>query len=201
FGEGDVDELAVDLRAHGHGVERFGGADAVEIDRHVGRARGRRQHRNRIGRRRAAAAAAPPEGLHLLVRLRAGGGADFPGDHQCADQQNGYAPLERHCLMFAIGGAGGRNQPPPSAWNRLSTALKRARWSTTSVFSAWNKVCWTCSRVTRSMVPSRSLVSESSKARRELSTTWRCSRSVSAVSATAISARSTSPNADSTDLR
>ena len=54
FGEGNVDELAVDLRAHGHGIERARGADAVEIDRHVGRLGGDREHRNRLRRRRCA---------------------------------------------------------------------------------------------------------------------------------------------------
>ena len=49
FGERDRDQLAFDLRLHQHGVERARGADAVEIDRHVGALRDRRAHRHRIG--------------------------------------------------------------------------------------------------------------------------------------------------------
>ena len=52
FGEGDLDELAVDLRAHRYGVERLCGADAVEIDRHIGGLRSDREHRHRLGRAR-----------------------------------------------------------------------------------------------------------------------------------------------------
>ena len=40
FVERDLDELAFDLRAHRDGVERPHGADAVEIDRNIGAARG-----------------------------------------------------------------------------------------------------------------------------------------------------------------
>ncbi|MHC2536064.1 hypothetical protein ACVJMY_005633 [Bradyrhizobium diazoefficiens] len=47
FGEIDRDQLAVDLRAHGHGVERADRADAVEIDRDVLDAGRCRQHRHR----------------------------------------------------------------------------------------------------------------------------------------------------------
>ena len=47
FGEIHRDQLAVDLRAHRHRVERTDRADAVEIDRHVLDVRRRRQHRHR----------------------------------------------------------------------------------------------------------------------------------------------------------
>ena len=47
FLEIDRDQLAVDLRAHGHGVERFDGADRLQIDRHVGGLGGGDQHRHR----------------------------------------------------------------------------------------------------------------------------------------------------------
>src|SRR5262249_22871048 len=91
------------------------------------------------------------------------------------------------------GGTGG--QPPPSAWNRLTVAWKRASCTTTSTSCAWNRVCCVLSSVTRSMVPSRSRVSERSKARRELVTTSRWRRSRSAVCAMAMSAFSTSEKA------
>ena len=56
FDEIDRDQLAVDLGAHRHVVQRAHRADAVEIDRHVLDARRRRQHRHRqIGPRRAVA--------------------------------------------------------------------------------------------------------------------------------------------------
>ena len=72
FLEVDAEQLAVDLRAHGDGVERLGGADRVEIDRHVG-ALGRRRpapapgRRRRSGRARCAAAAAPA-GTEYIAR-------------------------------------------------------------------------------------------------------------------------------------
>ena len=43
FLEIDAEDAAVDLRPHGHDVARLGGADAVEIDGHVGNARRRRR--------------------------------------------------------------------------------------------------------------------------------------------------------------
>src|SRR5262249_18163343 len=114
-------QLAVDLRAHRHGVERLGGADAVEIDRHIGNARLDRDHRYRVARVAATAAlalafAGLAAGLLLLL-------ADLlPGrriihDAGCedeADEREGYTSLgARHrCAVFGAGG----NQPPPSAW-------------------------------------------------------------------------------------
>ena len=47
FLEQDGDQLALDLRAHRHGVQRADGADAFEIDRNVLGLRRRRQHRHR----------------------------------------------------------------------------------------------------------------------------------------------------------
>ena len=48
FPEGNRDQFAVDLRANGHRVEGPGGADAVEIDRHIGRARINGQNRDGV---------------------------------------------------------------------------------------------------------------------------------------------------------
>ena len=59
-------------------------------------------------------------------------------------------------------------QPPPSAWNRLTTACKRANWACASVSWAWNSACWVMSTVIRSTVPSRNRVSAISNARRVL---------------------------------
>ncbi len=74
FLEVDAEQLAVDLRAHGHGVERLDGADGVEIDRHVGFGRGGDQHRHRPAFGAEAAAA--------LLRRRAGEDVDQRrGDH------------------------------------------------------------------------------------------------------------------------
>src|SRR6185437_15827471 len=47
FLEIDAENFAVDLRADGHGVERLHRADGVEIDRNVGAANRRGQHRYR----------------------------------------------------------------------------------------------------------------------------------------------------------
>ena len=56
FLEVDAEQLAVDLRTHGHGVERLDGADGVEIDRHIGAGRGGDEHRHRpLGGEAAAA--------------------------------------------------------------------------------------------------------------------------------------------------
>ena len=74
----------------------------------------------------------------------------------------------------------GGNQLPPSAWKRLNTACRRASRATTRLSSAVNRVCWVCSTVTRSTVPSRNLVSASWKAWREVLTTTCCRRSRSA---------------------
>jgi len=46
FDECNLDQLAVHLRTHGHGVERLRGADTVEIDRDIGGFCKRRKHRN-----------------------------------------------------------------------------------------------------------------------------------------------------------
>ena len=56
FLEGDADQFAVDLRAHGNGIERFDRPDGVEIDRHVGLGGGGGEHRHRPARRAEAAA-------------------------------------------------------------------------------------------------------------------------------------------------
>ena len=64
---------------------------------------------------------------------------------------------------------GGCGQPPPSAWNRLTTACRRASRAWRRLSWAWNRGCWVFSTVTRSTAPSRSRVSEISNARRELS--------------------------------
>ena len=69
LGEGQGDELAVDLRADRDGIERFRGADAVEIDRHIGNPCLDRQHRHRIvpGLVPATACLCPSWGLCVVV--------------------------------------------------------------------------------------------------------------------------------------
>ena len=70
FGEGNRNELAVNLRAHQDGIEGLRGADAVEIDGHVGAPRIDRQHRHDIvciaASAEAEASAAALLGLLLL---------------------------------------------------------------------------------------------------------------------------------------
>jgi hypothetical protein len=43
----DAYQATVDLRLHGDGIKRAGGANAIEIDRHVGTPRDRGDHRDR----------------------------------------------------------------------------------------------------------------------------------------------------------
>jgi hypothetical protein len=73
FLEADAEQFAVDLRPHRDGVECLGGADGVEIDRHVGERGGRDQHRHRaVGGETAGAA--------LLLRRRAEDVIERAGD-------------------------------------------------------------------------------------------------------------------------
>ena len=114
FLEGYVDDLAVDLRADGHGVERLRGPHAVEIDRHVGHARGAGEHGNGIGGGGAAAAAALRRRQRRLPLRHVVDGNDA-GDDEAGNQENGDSPLEGHCISFASAPAAGGNQLPPSA--------------------------------------------------------------------------------------
>ena len=232
FGVVDAEQLAVDLRPHRHGVQRPDGADAVEIDRHVGPLGQGRDDRDRPVI--AAAAAAKARLLLLLRRLPPNGSGDpdqNEGNEGSRDRSSCGSPSPASLSRSAPinSGAAGRFtahyvhfmglwrhlnadsglwrpfrrlvagpsslgfcQPPPSAWNSETTAVRRSNWACARTSWAWNSVCWVCSRVTRSMVPSRSRVSDMSNAVCELVTTSRCSRSRSAVCCTAISARSTS---------
>ena len=117
--ERDVDDLAVDLRANGHGVERFRGADAVEIDRHVGCTRGDGEDGHGIGRGRAAAATAFRRRLRLLP-LRHVIHGDDAGDDEAGNQQHRESALEHHRITFALAPTPpaptpGGIQLPPSA--------------------------------------------------------------------------------------
>jgi hypothetical protein len=90
FNECNLDQLAVHLRTHGHGVERLRGADAVEIDRDIGGLRRRCKHRNRFARRAAAAASLEslrsPLCLPRLLCLRHIIDPDHARDDECADR-------------------------------------------------------------------------------------------------------------------
>ena len=100
FGEIDRDQLAVDLRAHGHVVERAHGADAVEIDRHVLDVRRCRQHRNRqIG-------TCGPVGGLLLLQRGPGDVAEAAEDQKRDRDRNGAAARAR-------GDAAARDRRPP----------------------------------------------------------------------------------------
>src|SRR5262249_11891187 len=153
--EQDTHQLAVDLRPDRHGIERLGGADAVEIDWNVGQLGGCREHRDR---RFAGAAAALAEGLAVLLRLH----QEYhdPGDSSDAEDREQVfekflhfrssvpftGSLSRTPTESSSGVAG---QPPPKAWYRLTIARNLARRTVASVSSAWNRVCCVLSRVMR----------------------------------------------------
>ena len=162
---------------HRHGVERLRGADAVEIDRHVGGARVDREHRHRIGVLGAGAALlALAFALDccccLLVGLRRPSNSDADAGHDDeADEGDALsvrgrviAACGRSALGPVHGGDTSRRRAPGTGSARPAgaQAAPSARLS-----SAWNSVCWVCSTVTRSTVPSRRRVSAISKARRE----------------------------------
>jgi hypothetical protein len=114
FRERYVDDFAVDLRAHRHGVERFRGAHAVEIDRNIGRTRGSGEHGNGFARGRAAAAAARHRRHRLLPLRHVVDGSDG-GDDEAGNEENGDSSFERHCTTFTPAATPGGNQPPPRA--------------------------------------------------------------------------------------
>ena len=123
FLEIDAEQLAVDLRADGDGIERLDGADGVEIDRHVRLGRRSDQHRHR------SAFGAEPAAGYLWRRL----GEDV-------DQRRGDRDEDQHDRHVAAGAALGlgpdllrqftvhRRYPPVLAASRRR-ALDRARRS------------------------------------------------------------------------
>ncbi len=84
FLETHAEELAVDLRAHRHGVERLHRADGVEIDRHVGAFRrgDENRHRPAIAGKAAAAGRLRRRAAEVIDRARR------EHDHQRAEQQS-----------------------------------------------------------------------------------------------------------------
>jgi hypothetical protein len=94
FLEIDAENAAVDLRPYRHGVARLGGADAVEIKRHVGDAgRGYQDGHWAV----AHLGPSPPAGLLLRTwqyrRIDDGGGdRSDDGDYQDAFNELGHLP-------------------------------------------------------------------------------------------------------------
>ena len=115
FREQDLHDLAVDLRANRHGVERFRSADPVEIDRHISRTRGDGEHGNGIGRGRNTAAAALRYSRQRRLPVRHVVDADHNRDDDAGNQEDRDSPFERHCITFVPAATPGGSQAPPSA--------------------------------------------------------------------------------------
>ena len=148
--EENVDQLSVDLRADRDGVERLHAADAVEVDRHIGGAGRGGERRNRLialTLKPASLWGALGPRLHHNCRDRGGDHQDHQtGDNaplELAPARGGLFNLDVEPLNFVHSGlapsTGG--QPPPSAWNKLTTASNRARRTCDSKSWAVNKVC------------------------------------------------------------
>ena len=90
FLEGHLHDLPADLRTHRDGVECFHIADRIEVDRHVGVARSRDQHRRRLVLERARA----PLFLLLLLLAIEHIGADRDDDRD--PDRNGQNATKIH---------------------------------------------------------------------------------------------------------
>ena len=124
FLEPDLQQLAVDLRKHRDGVQRFRRADAVEINRHVRGFGGAHQHRHRAAL--SAAAAAARLLLFLAAALHIERGGDREREHREQREDNVAAifrhfgagtgmPLHTYPFVAASTSASVGGQPPPSA--------------------------------------------------------------------------------------
>ncbi len=132
FLEGNLDELAVDLRLHRHGFERLHRTDAVKINRNVGALRFADEHRHRAGQPAAAAALARGRVLRGLAALHVDRGAkrqQKDGEQAVNDIAAVFAhflcrhgfgpgtgmPSHKYPLVAAAISASAGGQPPPSA--------------------------------------------------------------------------------------
>ena len=92
------DQASVDLRSDGDGVERLHGADAVELNRHIGPLGPHRQHGQ--GTIAAAAHTAGPRG-----RCRGSGEPDFIGNptrNQGNQTEQNYIGAQFHGLLMSV---------------------------------------------------------------------------------------------------
>src|SRR5262249_33197689 len=117
---GERDQLAVDLRAHRHRVERARGADAVKVDWYISDLRLDGEDRHGLARRGVAGASLALAFALLSSSLLPGG---LPGrpiiNDAChegqADQGKSYSSGAGHQCAFIAPFFAGGIQPPPSA--------------------------------------------------------------------------------------